>query len=70
MRRLACPPHGDITYTNEGDRVGLPLQHALVEKEVSEAYPTAIQPREEMKQGIVCSLLHRAVLRFLGKTRL
>lgn len=56
MRGLARASDGDVADTDQGDRVRLLLEDPLVEEEVAQIDPRAIQPGEEVKERIVTSL--------------
>lgn len=56
MRGLPRTTHGDIADADQWDGIGLLLEYPLVEEEVAQIDPRAIEPGEEVKERVVTSL--------------
>ena len=56
MRGLPRTTHGDVADADQWDRIGLLLEYPLVEEEVAQIDPRAIEPGEEVKERVVTSL--------------
>jgi len=56
MRGLPRATHGDVADADQWDRIGLLLEYPLVEEEVAQIDPRAIEPGEEVKERVVTSL--------------
>ena len=56
MRGLPRATHGDVGEAGQGDEIGKLLEYPLVEEEVTKIDPRAIEPGEEVMEGVVTSL--------------